>query len=72
MGVVLGDVLAWGVETLKPAVLVDLATLTGIPIADDGSFFANLSGSWGTLEIGGEVQRVAPRLIAPEGKEGHR
>jgi leucyl aminopeptidase len=26
---VLGDVLAWGVETLKPAVLVDLATLTG-------------------------------------------
>jgi leucyl aminopeptidase len=26
---VLGDVLAWGVETLKPALLVDLATLTG-------------------------------------------
>ena len=26
---VLGDVLAWGVETLKPAILVDLATLTG-------------------------------------------
>jgi leucyl aminopeptidase len=26
---VLGDVLAWGVEMLKPAVLVDLATLTG-------------------------------------------
>ncbi len=26
---VLGDVLAWGVETLKPAMIVDLATLTG-------------------------------------------
>ena len=26
---VLGDVLAWGVETLKPALIVDLATLTG-------------------------------------------
>jgi leucyl aminopeptidase len=26
---VLGDVLAWGVETLQPALLVDLATLTG-------------------------------------------
>src|SRR5512137_793833 len=26
---VLGDVLAWGVETLKPALLVDLATLSG-------------------------------------------
>jgi leucyl aminopeptidase len=26
---VLGDVLAWGVETLKPAIIVDLATLTG-------------------------------------------
>jgi leucyl aminopeptidase len=26
---VLGDVLAWGAETLKPALLVDLATLTG-------------------------------------------
>ena len=26
---VLGDVLAWAVETLKPALLVDLATLTG-------------------------------------------
>lgn len=35
--------------------LLDLATATGrgIPIAADGSFFANLSGSWGTLEIGG-------------------
>lgn len=37
--------------------LLDLATATGrgIPIADDGSFFANLSGSWGTLEIGGTL-----------------
>jgi len=26
---VLGDVLAWGVETLKPGLMVDLATLTG-------------------------------------------
>jgi leucyl aminopeptidase len=26
---VLGDVLAWGAETLKPALMVDLATLTG-------------------------------------------
>ncbi len=26
---VLGDVLSWGVETLKPAAIVDLATLTG-------------------------------------------
>ena len=26
---VLGDALAWGIETYKPAAVVDLATLTG-------------------------------------------
>jgi len=34
---VLGDVLAWGVETLKPALLVDLATLTGACIVALGT-----------------------------------
>jgi leucyl aminopeptidase len=41
---VLGDVLAWGAETLKPAMMVDLATLTGACIVALGPTTAGALG----------------------------
>jgi leucyl aminopeptidase len=41
---VLGDVLAWGVETFKPALLVDLATLTGACIVALGMTTVGAAG----------------------------
>jgi leucyl aminopeptidase len=41
---VLGDVLAWGAETLKPALMVDLATLTGACVVALGTTTAGALG----------------------------
>jgi leucyl aminopeptidase len=41
---VLGDVLAWGAETLKPALMVDLATLTGACVVALGTTTAGAFG----------------------------
>jgi leucyl aminopeptidase len=39
---VLGDILSWGVQTLKPAAIVDLATLTGACVVALGNDVAGL------------------------------
>ena len=42
---VLGDALAWGIETYKPAAVVDLATLTGGVITALGRLIAGVMGN---------------------------
>jgi leucyl aminopeptidase len=44
---VLGDVLAWGVDTLKPAAIVDLATLTGACVVALGQTTVGVFGTDG-------------------------
>jgi leucyl aminopeptidase len=44
---VLGDVLSWGVETLRPAAIVDVATLTGACVVALGQTTAGAFGSDG-------------------------
>ena len=39
---VLGDALAWGIETYKPAAVLDLATLTGACVVALGEYAAGL------------------------------
>lgn len=46
---VLGDALAWGVETYKPAAVVDLATLTGGCVVALGNTMAGVMGNSDTL-----------------------
>jgi leucyl aminopeptidase len=41
---VLGDVLAWAVDTLKPAAMIDVATLTGACVVALGQFTAGAFG----------------------------
>jgi leucyl aminopeptidase len=54
---VLGDALAWGVETYKPAAVVDLATLTGGCIVALGQTQAGLMSN--NDEFVEEIKRVA-------------
>jgi leucyl aminopeptidase len=54
---VLGDALAWGVETYKPAAVVDLATLTGGCVVALGQTQAGLMGN--SDEFVEEIKRVA-------------
>ena len=56
---VLGDALAWGVETYKPAAVVDLATLTGGCVVALGQTQAGLMGN--SDEFIDEIKRVAAR-----------
>jgi leucyl aminopeptidase len=56
---VLGDALAWGVETYKPAAVVDLATLTGGCVVALGQTQAGLMGN--DDEFIEEIKRVAAR-----------
>jgi len=56
---VLGDALAWGVETYKPAAVVDLATLTGGCVVALGQSQAGLMGN--DDEFIDEIKRVAAR-----------
>jgi leucyl aminopeptidase len=44
---VLGDVLAWAVDTLRPAAVVDLATLTGACVVALGNYTTGAFGSGG-------------------------
>ncbi len=54
---VLGDALAWGIETYKPAAVVDLATLTGACVVALGTTMAGLMSN--SDELVGEIQRAA-------------
>jgi leucyl aminopeptidase len=56
---VLGDALAWGVQTYKPAAVVDLATLTGGCVVALGQTQAGLMGN--NDEFIDEIKRVAAR-----------
>jgi leucyl aminopeptidase len=56
---VLGDALAWSVETYKPAAVVDLATLTGGCVVALGQTQAGLMGN--NDELIDEIKRVAAR-----------
>jgi leucyl aminopeptidase len=57
---VLGDVLAWGAETLKPAMIVDLATLTGACIVALGHTTTGALGPDGeAMEAVLDAARVA-------------
>jgi leucyl aminopeptidase len=46
---VLGDILAWGVDTLKPAAVVDLATLTGACVVALGHYTVGAFGPDGPV-----------------------
>ena len=50
---VLGDALAWGIETYKPAAVVDLATLTGSCVVALGTTIAGLMSN--SDELAGEL-----------------
>ncbi len=54
---VLGDALAWGIETYKPAAVVDLATLTGACVVALGTTMAGLMSN--SDELVGQLQRAA-------------
>lgn len=54
---VLGDALAWGIETYKPAAVVDLATLTGGVVVALGKTMAGIMGN--DDELAGDIQRAA-------------
>src|SRR5204863_3824399 len=54
---VLGDALAWGIETYKPAAVVDLATLTGGCVIALGHIWAGLMSNSDTLAA--EIQKSA-------------
>ena len=60
---VLGDALAWGIETYKPAAVVDLATLTaGVADTDkELPYYARGATGWGVRTLVEWVSsRVAP------------
>ncbi|HUK66515.1 MAG TPA: leucyl aminopeptidase [Anaeromyxobacteraceae bacterium] len=46
---VLGDVLAWGIKTLKPAAILDVATLTGACVVALGHFTGGVFGPDGVV-----------------------
>jgi leucyl aminopeptidase len=54
---VLGDALAWGIETFKPAAVVDLATLTGGCVVALGNTMAGVMSNSDTLMT--ELQTAA-------------
>ena len=54
---VLGDALAWGIETYKPKFVVDLATLTGACVVALGTTIAGLMSN--SDELVGQLQRAA-------------
>ncbi len=56
---VLGDALAWGIETYKPAAVLDLATLTGGVVVALGKSMAGVMGNSNALFA--EVQTAADR-----------
>lgn len=56
---VLGDALAWGIETYKPAAVVDLATLTGGCVVALGSIYAGLMSN--NSELVDQIQSSAAR-----------
>src|SRR5688572_24883073 len=61
---VLGDALAWGIETFKPAAVVDLATLTGGVIIALGKTMAGLMSNDDALsdEITQAGQRAGEKM----------
>jgi leucyl aminopeptidase len=54
---VLGDALAWGIETYKPAAVVDLATLTGGCVIALGHWHAGMMSN--NDDLVAEIQRAA-------------
>ncbi len=56
---VLGDALAWGIETYKPAAVIDLATLTGGVIVALGKTMAGVMGNSDVLMT--ELQSAADK-----------
>ncbi len=54
---VLGDALAWGIETYKPSAVVDLATLTGACVIALGTTMAGLMSN--SDELVGQLQRAS-------------
>jgi leucyl aminopeptidase len=54
---VLGDALSWGIETYKPAAVVDLATLTGGCVVALGTWQAGLMSN--NDKLADEIQRAA-------------
>src|SRR5439155_5271834 len=57
---VLGDALAWGIETYEPSAVVDLATLTGGCVVALGHIHAGLMSN--SEESVGEIQRASERV----------
>ena len=58
---VLGDALAWGIETYKPAAVVDLATLTGGVVVALGNTMAGVMSNNDALVAGTERRRPRRR-----------
>src|SRR4030095_4183822 len=56
---VLGDALAWGIETYKPSAVLDLATLTGGVVVALGKNMAGVMSN--SDELYSELQRAADR-----------
>jgi leucyl aminopeptidase len=56
---VLGDALAWGIETYKPSAVLDLATLTGGVVVALGKTMAGVMGNSNALYA--ELQAAADR-----------
>ena len=54
---VLGDALAWGIETYRPTAVVDLATLTGACVVALGTTMAGLMSN--SDQLVGQLQRAA-------------
>jgi leucyl aminopeptidase len=54
---VLGDALAWGIETYKPTYVVDLATLTGACVVALGTTIAGLMSN--SDELVGQLERAS-------------
>jgi leucyl aminopeptidase len=69
---VLGDALAWGIETFKPAAVIDLATLTGGVITALGKTMAGVMGNDDALieELGNLTKNTGEKIWRlPLGKE---